>query len=273
VTGEAFRYGSALERRERLLQFIAEQGYCTTAELSAAFRVSEMTIRRDVLKLVKGGKVRGFRGGVGSLPPQDMTGSDYQFRNVTNAGAKHAIAGEALGLIEANTVIAIDAGTTAARLAQLLPEDLSLKVITNSFPAVASLLGNTGVEVICLGGALHPESLSFDGPTTLAGIQNLHIDTLFLGASGLSARGAFCANGFDAITKRALIEVSERVILVADSSKFSASAMVKICNWDVIHRLIVDDGITPEKHQMLDQLGVDVDVVAVEAEESEGAAS
>ena len=62
-----FRYTSAPERRERLVKYITEQGYCTTAELSGIFGVSEMTIRRDVSKLVESGEVRGLRGGVGSL--------------------------------------------------------------------------------------------------------------------------------------------------------------------------------------------------------------
>lgn len=262
VVEETFRYTSAPERRERLLQFIDEQGYCTIAELSLAFAVSEMTIRRDVLKLVDQGKVRGFRGGVGSVSRHELAGSDYRVRDVTMGDEKHAIGERAVALVAPGSVIAIDAGTTANQFAQLLPDDRSLRVVTNSFPVVASLVGNAGVEVICLGGVLHPESLSFDGPATLAGIANLQIQTLFLAASGVSERGAFCANGFDAITKRALIEVSERVVLLADSSKFANPAMVKICDWDPIDRIIVDDGITDEQRQMLVQRGVEVDAVA-----------
>ena len=49
---DAFRYTSAPERRHRLVVYITEQGYCTVAELSRIFGVSEMTIRRDVSKLV-----------------------------------------------------------------------------------------------------------------------------------------------------------------------------------------------------------------------------
>ncbi len=175
-------------------------------------------------------------------------------------------------MVAPHSVIAIDAGTTANQFAQLLPADRDLKVITNSFPAVASLVGNLGVEVSCLGGTLHPDSLSFEGPAALAGIENVQIQTLFLAASGMSERGAFCANGFDAITKRALIEVSERVVLLADSSKFDARAMVKICDWEVIDRLIVDDGITDEKVRMIRQQGVEVDVVPVTSDEAIGGA-
>ncbi|MEO3872828.1 hypothetical protein ABGB18_28780 [Nonomuraea sp. B12E4] len=110
---------------------------------------------------------------------------------------------------------------------------------------------------------MRPESLSFDGPATLSAISNLQVETLFLAASGIGERGAFCGNGFDAITKRALIEVAEHVVLLTDSSTFYASAMVKICGWDAIDRVVIDDGITDEHRTMLQQQ--DIDVVTVTA--------
>jgi DeoR family transcriptional regulator, aga operon transcriptional repressor len=260
-----FRYTSAPERRQRLVKYITEQGYCTTAELSGIFGVSEMTIRRDVSKLVENGEVRGFRGGVGSLTREDLAGSDYRLRDLKMGAAKHAIAEAALDFVGANSVIAIDAGTTGAHLASILPNDRMLSVITHSFPVVSSLVGNSGVEVMCLGGTLHPDSLSFDGPATLAAISNLHVPMLFLAATGLGDRGVFCGNGFDAITKRALIDVSERVVLIADSSKFQNQAMVRVCGWDAIDTIIVDSGIGDAQRRLLVQHGVTMTIVGAES--------
>ena len=77
---ERFTYSSAPERRDRIAYFVTEQGYCTITELSRLFSVSEMTIRRDVSRLVLEGRLRGFHGGVGSLTPGDMLGRDYSDR-------------------------------------------------------------------------------------------------------------------------------------------------------------------------------------------------
>ncbi|HEX3925851.1 MAG TPA: DeoR/GlpR family DNA-binding transcription regulator [Streptosporangiaceae bacterium] len=261
---EGFRYTTAPERREQLVQFINEQGYCTISELSKTFAVSEMTIRRDVMRLVERDRVRSFRGGVGTLSRQDLLGSDYRKREVAMLEAKRAIAARAVAMIEADSVIALDAGTTTSQVALLLPYDRNLRVVTHSLPVVSGLVGNAGVEVLCLGGTLHPESLSFDGPSTLATISNLQVQTLFLATTGMNQRGAFCGNGYDAITKRALVEVAERVVLIADSSKFQNQAMVKVCGWDAIDILIVDDAITAEQVGWLEQH--DVDVVPVAAE-------
>ncbi|MFG1710031.1 DeoR/GlpR family DNA-binding transcription regulator [Nonomuraea sp. M3C6] len=274
MTKENFRYTSAPERRDRLVQFITEQGYCTITELSKAFAVSEMTIRRDVLRLTEQGKVRAFRGGVGSLSKQEMEGSDYHLRDMKMADAKRAIALKAIEMVGAGSVVAIDAGTTTRQVADLLPADRNITVVTHSFPVVSSLIGRSGTDVMCLGGLLHPESLSFDGPATLSAISNLQVETLFLAASGIGERGAFCGNGFDAITKRALIEVAEHVVLLTDSSKFYASAMVKICDWDAIDRVIIDDRITDEQRTMLQQQDIDVVTVATAPRElASGAAS
>jgi DeoR family transcriptional regulator of aga operon len=258
---ERFTYSTAPERRDRVVQFVTEQGYCTITELSRLFAVSEMTIRRDVSRLVRDGKLRGFHGGVGLLSPQEMLGRDYRDRDRTMADAKRLIAERAVALVKPNSVIAIDAGTTATQFASCLPPDRGIRVITHSLTAVSTLAGFGDIEVSCLGGVLHSESMSFAGPSTLSAISNLQVETMFLATSGMNERGAFCANGFDAITKRALIEVSAHVVLLADSSKFTTSAMVKICGWDAIDTVVIDSGITQEQSEMLLQSGIALEVV------------
>ncbi|HMC02502.1 MAG TPA: DeoR/GlpR family DNA-binding transcription regulator [Cellulomonadaceae bacterium] len=263
VEDERFRYTSAPERREKLVQYIADQGYCTIGALSEALGVSEMTIRRDVLRLVEQRRVCGFRGGVGAVSRQDIVGSDYAYRDLKMGPAKRAIARAAIELVGPASVIALDAGTTTNQVARMMPTDRKLQVVTHSLPAVSSMVGNAGAEIVCLGGILHKESLSFAGPATLAAIDGLQIEILFLAASGISDRGAFCGNGFDAITKRVLIDVAENVVLLADSSKFDIAAMLRICDWDTIDTIVIDDGVTADQVRMFEQHGVQVMAVAV----------
>jgi DeoR family transcriptional regulator, aga operon transcriptional repressor len=261
LVAERFTYSSAPERRERIVQFVTDQGYCTITELSNLFAVSEMTIRRDVSRLVSDGALRGFHGGVGSHSPQEMLGRDYNDRDQTMADAKRAIAERAVSMVKPNSVIAVDAGTTGAQFATVLPREAGARVVTHSLSVVNVLASNGDIEVNCLGGVLHDDSRSFSGPSTLAAISNLQVETLFLAASGLSDRGAFCATGFDAITKRALIEVSAHVVLISDSSKFETSAMVKVCGWDAINTIVIDAGITEAHKEMLAQNGVAIEIV------------
>lgn len=253
-----FRYASAEGRRKSLAALVEEQGYCTIAELSRIFGVSEMTVRRDVAKLVAEERLRGFHGGVSPVAAQELRGSQYSHRFVSKGDVKQSLARRALEFVRGGSVIGLDAGTTVAMLADQLPAHGRLRVVTASLPAVSALAVNPGTEVVCLGGVLHQDSLSFAGPATLNAIADLQIETLFLAASGLNERGAFCANDFDALTKRALIEVSDNVVLLADSSKFSIPAMVKICGWEAIGTLIIDDDLGAEAEALLRDNNVNV---------------
>lgn len=250
----------ASRRREQITLLLQEQGYCSIQELAQRFGVSDMTIRRDVALMQSEGKARAFHGGVGSIAPADISGIDYSRRDASMIEAKRLIAEHAVRELSPHSVIAIDAGTTGAQLASAIPHDYSLTVISHSLPVISALAGRESTEVICLGGVLHPESLSFDGPNTLHAISNLSIGTLYLTASGLSERGVFCGNSFDAITKRALIDVSEKVVLLADSSKFSITAMVRTCEWDSIDRIIIDRGLSAENAELLARHGVEVEI-------------
>jgi DeoR/GlpR family transcriptional regulator of sugar metabolism len=247
------RYGSAPDRRARVLALVEEQGFCSTTELVKALGVSDMTVRRDTQRMADNGLVRIVHGGVSVLPPSALEGSgDYEARGPLMAGAKQAIGRWAARQITPGETFGLDAGTTLLEVARALPANQPLTMVTHSAPAIAEVMRNRTAQVVCLGGDLHHDTLSFAGTQTLLAISQLMIPTLYLAASGIGERGIFCANDFDAITKRALIEVSDRVVLVADSSKFISSAMVRVCGLDSIDQIIVDDGILDSQAQMLE---------------------
>jgi len=250
---------SARERRKLLLSAVEDQGYCTTAELATRFGVSEMTIRRDVAGLVDKGLLRSFHGGVSALSSGEFRGSDYSARAGVAQTVKRAIAMRACEMIDDGAVVGLDAGSTVAELAELLAvRPIRAHAVTASLPVISALANAPLVEVMSLGGNLHSESQSFAGPATLAAIDELRLGTFFLGASAFSARGAFCANDFDSLTKRKLIEVADRVVLLADTTKTTRSAMAKVCDWDAIDVLVTDHAIDGALQHILDEHGVEL---------------
>lgn len=260
------RYGSAPDRRAHILALVEEQGFCSTAELVKALGVSDMTVRRDIQRMADKGLVRIVHGGVSVLPPSALEGSgDYEVRGPLMAGAKQALGKWAAHQIGPGETFGLDAGTTLLEMARALPANQPFTMVTHSAPAINQVLPNRLAQVVCLGGDLHHDTLSFAGAQTLNAIAQLRIPTLYLAASGIGERGIFCANDFDAITKRALIEVSDRVVLVADSSKFTSSAMVRVCGMDSIDQMIVDDGILDSQAQMLENHNVQLTTVPLMA--------
>lgn len=250
---------SARERRELLLNVVEDQGYCTTGELAQRFGVSEMTIRRDVAGLVDRGMLRSFHGGVSALTSAEFRGSDYRARERLEQSVKHAIALRAREMIREGDVIGLDAGSTVAELAALMAaQPVRAHAVTASLPVINALAQAPHIEVMSLGGNLHNEALSFAGPATLAAIDELRLGTLFLGASAFSTRGAFCANDFDSLTKRKLIEVADRVVLLADATKVTRTAMAKICDWEAIDVLITDHGLDESVEHALEEHQVEL---------------
>ncbi|MET8352522.1 DeoR/GlpR family DNA-binding transcription regulator [Micromonospora sp. NPDC005206] len=258
MTETPLRYGSAPERRGQILELVSEQGFCTVTELSSALDVSEMTVRRDVGRLAREGKVRRVHGGVTALSTEALNPSDFAVRSAAAREAKRAIAREALRFIRTRATIGIDSGTTVLELAKMLPEGRRLTVATHSLPAMVAMSPLKQVHVFGLGGELHPETQDFAGPATLEAIRDLRIGTLFLAAGGLSPRGVYCESDHEALVKRALIEVSERVVLLADSGKFGSSAMVRVCGLDAVDHAVIDDAISAADAALLVDNGIDL---------------
>lgn len=260
------RYGSAPARRDRLQRMVEDQGFCTITELSDQLGVSDMTIRRDVQRLVQDGLLRSVHGGVSALPQSALAGSLFSTRAVTLAPEKRAIAAAAAALVPVGGAVGLDAGTTTLELARAWPSERRATVVTHSLPNVLALHDDEYTRVIVLGGVLHQSSQSLSGPMTLRTLEELRLEVVFLAASGLSERGVFCGNDFDAVTKRALIEVADRVVLLSDSSKFDSTAMVRVCGLEALDHVVMDDRISSEDQELLRSHGIELQLVSAAAE-------
>lgn len=253
------KYGTAPARREKLISLIVEQGYCSTGELVAALGVSDMTVRRDVQRLAEEGLVRVVHGGVSVLSPDALEGSgDYQQRSTRMSSMKLEIGRRAAQMIQPNETIALDVGTTVLEVARAIPLGSQITVVSNSAPVLNELMSVPDIALVGLGGTLHRDTLSYTGTSTLDAIASLQVSTLFLAASSISERGVFCGNDFDAVVKRALISISSKIVLVCDSTKFSANAMVRVCGLNAIDTIVVDKEISPENMALVKRANIDL---------------
>jgi DeoR/GlpR family transcriptional regulator of sugar metabolism len=257
--------GSVAERRRRLAEIVDSQGFCTMAELAALLGVSEMTVRRDVAQLVDQGRLSTFHGGVRAPGGQNFLGTDYAARTDQHREAKLAVGNEAVRLARSLSVIGIDSGTTGAVMAEILPDDCRLRVVTASLPVITALNTHRNVETTVLGGVLHVESQSFLGFGTANAAREVHLETFFMTASAASARGAYCTYETAAAIKRVLMDSADRVVFLTDSSKFQQGAMTRICGWEGIDTVLTDDQIDDHTVAYLESEGVTVCAVPTES--------
>ena len=256
---------SGERRRAGIRAHLDQQGYSTVQELSAVFGVSDMTIRRDVQLLVNDGALRSVHGGVTVLPQTAILGTDFGARAALRHTAKQLIAARAVDFLPQGGGVGFDSGTTVLELATLIPDDSGLHVVTPSLAVVNAMLARDDIEVTCLAGTLQRTAQSFSGPATVAAIAGLRVRTLFLAASGITEQGVYCGNDYDAVTKRALVHVADEVVLLADSSKFTTSAMVRACSLDDVDRIITDSELGDTHRAWLGSHGVAIEVVDLDA--------
>lgn len=259
---ERFRYASAPRRREQMLRLLSAQGFLSSSALARVLGVSEVTVRRDIRQLSQEGVARSVHGGVSLVSPEGTPrlGGGFTVRARRESAAKRSIAVAASTLIRPGSLLALDAGTTTYELARVFPTDPGVHVATHNLAALPVLLALRSVSVTVLGGEAHEETLSCSGPATIAAVRRLRIDQLFLATSAVLPDGFYCGKDYDAVTKRALLEVSDQVVLLADSSKWQATdaEMQRFAALTAPDVLVADAGLPARQRERLISLGVEV---------------
>ena len=245
------RYDSAPERRRAILSAVGDAGFVSVTELTRRLGVSDMTVRRDLRKLV--------HGGVSALSASPHSPA-FTGRAEEHATGKRAIGEAVARSLSLRATIAVDAGTTTYAVVQALPDSFRGTVVTHSIPVMQLMLSRGLGRVVGLGGELLGESQAFIGPRTVAAVAGLRVQTLLLGAAAVDDQGIYVSTDNERPTKLALMSIADRVVLLVDSSKFLASAPVHLCGWDEISAVVTD---APPPNAILEQLPRLAEIVEV----------
>lgn len=262
MTTAATAHRTGIARREEIMRRLQAAGFVSVTHLTRELGVSDMTVRRDLKRLAEAGELRVVHGGASMLHGTLRT-ADFASRGERELQAKRRIARRAIDIIEPGATIAVDAGTTSFELAAALPESFDGCVITHSVPVLQHMLHLPASRVIGLGGELLADSQALVGALTVQALSGLHADAVFLGAAAVNGRGIFVATDHERPTKQALCDIADRVVLLADHSKFSASAPVRLAPLGLVDVLVTDAPVQPVLGAALRDAGVAV-VVAQE---------
>ena len=247
----------ATERQERILARARAEGRVDVARVAEELQVTPETIRKDLDLLEQAGFVRRVHGG--AFPVERGALEKSITDRIDHAGEKLAIARRALDEVPDSGSIFIEAGSTTQRLAEILPDNRSLVVITNSLPAAVLLAARPGGTVITLGGRVRDVTLGEVGPFALRSLKELAVDVAFLGANGISVhRGLTTPDSAEADVKRAIIAAASRRVLLADSSKIGTVALWRYGSVSDVQVLITDGNADPADVAQLRAAGPDV---------------
>ena len=227
------------QRQRRILELVPRQGFVSIEALSKHFGVSAQTIRRDVNELCDRALLQRFHGGAGLT--SSVENIAYNFRQIMCLEEKARIAYLIASDIPDNASVFIDIGTTSEEVAKALRDHIGLRVITNNFNAAAILSGTPSREVIITGGLIRPTDLGIVGEATEDFIDQFKVDFGIITVSSIDADGTLLDYDYREVrAAQRIIKNSRRVVLAADHTKFSRSAMVRVGDMSCVHDLYTD---------------------------------
>ena len=254
----------AEERQDHIARIVEEHGRARVADLASTFRVSGVTIRKDLAVLERQGRVVRTHGGAVTL---GRAGAERAFdvRERIQPDEKDAIGREAAGMVVDGESIALDASTTALALARHLKARggwLHLTVITNGLRIASELAGHPGISVVMPAGFLRWEALSLVGPLGEGLFEKVNIQKAFMGAAGFAIEaGLSDATEEEAQIKRLMVQGASEVVGLVDHTKWGRAAFATFCETTDIGVVVTDAGAPPAMVEEVRRTGVEVHLV------------
>lgn len=235
----------AQQRQAAIVDRVRLTGGIRVTDLAGEFGVSDMTIRRDLDLLAERGLLAKVHGGATVAESGSTDEPGFAAKSARQLSEKAAIAARAANLVQPGMAVALSAGTTTAALAHRLVDTAGLTVVTNSIP-VAEVFHRAGRpdQTVVLTGGIRTPSDALVGPVAVGAIRTLHLDLVFLGVHGMSVRAGYTTpNLMEAETNRALIAAAERLVVLADHTKWGTVGISSMAELGAAHTVVTDDGL------------------------------
>lgn len=234
----------AIERKQAICEMLELNGSVSIGELMRKFDVSVETVRRDLLQLERQGKLRRIHGGAiphgGIKKEESLAVRIGEFEK-----EKEELSETAVSLINEDDIIAIDCGSTAIKLCEAIVGQVdSLTVLTASLDNFNILRRNKKINVILIGGLFDEENNAFYGRVSLETVRRYHVAKCFIFPYAISLKhgiSGYC--GQASYMQEAMMSISDKVIILADSNKFEKSAFEKLSDMEKSFTYVTDSGI------------------------------
>lgn len=245
-----------VDRHEYILAHLKRSEHISVIELCKDLNVSSVTIRKDLKQLEDSNLLFRTHGGATNKNPYIIDRNVLE-KEKYNSKEKALISKQAVSYIEAHESIIIASGTTMHALADAMDPNMELNVITSSLQVSMKLNQFPSVEVLQLPGTLRKSSISISGYYAEQILGDYFCSKLFLGVDGIDLTyGLSTTSGQEAKLNKAMIQSAQKVIVLADSSKFARKSFGRICAIDEIDMIITDKGITSYYREEIEKLGV-----------------
>ncbi len=229
----------SLRRQAEIVALARETGRVLVEDLAARFAMTPQTIRRDLNELCEARVLTRVHGG--AIIASSVENLAYEARKLVALDQKQLIGQAAARLISNDSSLFINLGTTTEEVARALAGRSGLLVITNNLNVATELSRSPSISVVVAGGSVRASDGGIIGHMAVQLIRQFNVDVAVIGTSAIDADGTLLDYDIREVqVSRAIIENARRVVLVADSSKFTRRAPVRIATLDEIDVLVTD---------------------------------
>ncbi|MDP2964768.1 MAG: DeoR/GlpR family DNA-binding transcription regulator [Pelolinea sp.] len=253
-------------RRSEINDRIEKKGSVSISELAVNFKVSDMTIRRDLIKLEKMSIIRRVHGGAVAFYGRSFE-PPLISRSNKNISIKQLIGRYAAKMVVDGDSIAMDVGSTTMEMAMNLIGRQNLTIVTPNLH-IANLLGDESqIRVIVAGGIVRRGEKSLIGDLAYYTFREVNVDKLFLGTGGIDSKAGLTEHDMqDAQVRKEMIRCAKEVVLLTDSSKFQQIAFAYFADFSQIDHLVCEKEPSDELLMALKAANVVIHIVNSESE-------
>ncbi|MBP6424723.1 MAG: DeoR/GlpR transcriptional regulator [Flavobacterium sp.] len=226
------------ERHLYILKKIQENLKIYTIDLALELEISEDTVRRDLNELHNKGKLVKVYGGAYLAEEKSTNIFDI---HIVNEDKKYAVGNKALSLLSDGQVIIMSGGTTNLAFSKLIPSELKATIYTYSLPIAMQLSQHPNIELIFIGGKLQKNAMVTIGMDVIQMLSTIKADICFMGVSSINVQSGLTEKGYEvSVVKKAMIQVSDKVIAMVDSGKLDNKMSHTVCELAQLHAIITD---------------------------------
>jgi DeoR/GlpR family transcriptional regulator of sugar metabolism len=236
------------ERHQLILEHLRKAKKINLGELSSMLTVSYDSVRRDVIELEDKGLLTKVHGGVVSNSYLNILSG--QRKGVKKGGDLEIVIKKALTFLRDNQIVILDGGTTNFFLAEQIPKNLNLTVITNSPPLAMALNNHENIEVILLGGRYYKRYQIAMGPEVSNQLKRFNADIYFMGINGVDqSKGLTLRNYEESILKQQMMAAAQNTICCVVEEKIGIVEAYQICPISKLNALVTN--LEPDSIELL----------------------
>lgn len=231
------------ERHKQILDLLENEGKVLVKDLSVQFGVSESMIRKDLQVLEKNNLLQRTYGGAINIKRTIVNGESFSKRVETDTTLKEVIAEKAYDLIQDGDTIFLDASSISYLLARLITENnRNITLITNMVEISSMIRTDSKVHTIFIGGDYNPVIGGNVGSHSNEQIKLYRCNKAFIGCGGIDLGDGSVSSceSEDAGTKKAIMEISKKLFLLAPNERFNLDGIYNFSNISDFHGIITE---------------------------------